>query len=112
MALSFREQVIDTDLNPIQGAIPAWKNLFSVMSWPEWLQFDPIREAGKISAAVILIHSEEAAIPGGAKKFFDKLVSAKEFHWIKGTQFDFYDNPQTVIDASKKVIAWFKEHLK
>jgi fermentation-respiration switch protein FrsA (DUF1100 family) len=98
-------------LNPNRGAIPEWKNEFAVMSWPEWLRFDPIKKAGAISVPVLLIHSESAAIPDGAKRFYSKLVSEKDFYWMKGTQFDFYDDPLTVNEASKKVTHWFKKYL-
>ena len=99
-------------LIPSRGAIPQWKNQFSVMSWHEWLQFDPIKEAGRISIPTLLIHSEDAAIPDGAKRFYDKLVSKKDFYWMKGTQFDFYDNPPTVNEASKKAAYWFRQYLE
>lgn len=98
-------------LSPTRGAIPEWQNQFAVMSWPEWLQFDPIKEAVKISVPTLLVHSEGAAIPDGAKRFYDKLVSPKDFYWMKGTQFDFYDNLSTVNEASKKAAQWFKEYL-
>lgn len=98
-------------LNPTRGAIPEWKNQFAVMSWPEWLRFDPIMAADKISVPTLLIHSEDAAIPDGAKRFYNKLISRKDFYWMKGTQFDFYDNPPTVNEASKKAAQWFTENL-
>jgi fermentation-respiration switch protein FrsA (DUF1100 family) len=98
-------------LSPTRGAIPEWKNQFAVMSWPEWLRFDPIREAGRIFVPTLLIHSENAAIPEGAKKFYNKLISLKDFYWMGGTQFDFYDNRQTVNEASKKAAQWFKKNL-
>jgi fermentation-respiration switch protein FrsA (DUF1100 family) len=99
-------------LNPNRGAIPEWKNQFSVMSWPGWLRFDPIKKAGDIRVPVLLIHSENAAIPDGAKRFYSKLVSEKDFYWMKGTQFDFYDDPLTVNEASKRVTHWFKKYLQ
>jgi hypothetical protein len=99
-------------LNPTRGAIPEWKNQFAVMSWPEWLGFDPIRKAADISAPVLLIHSESAAIPDGAKRFHAKLVAEKDLYWMNGTQFDFYDDPVTVNEASRKTTQWFNKYLK
>ena len=99
-------------LNPTRGAIPEWRNQFAVMSWTEWLQFDPIKEAVRISVPTLLIHSESAAIPDGAKQFYGKLISKKDFYWMKGTQFDFYDNPPTVNEASKKAAHWFRQYLE
>jgi fermentation-respiration switch protein FrsA (DUF1100 family) len=99
-------------LSPSRGAIPEWRNQFAVMSWGEWLQFDPIKEAGRISAPTFLIHSEDAAIPDGAKRFYERLVSKKDFYWMKGAQFDFYDNPPTVNEASKKAVQWLRQYLE
>ncbi len=99
-------------LSPGRGAIPEWRNQFAVMSWHEWLQFDPIKEADKISVPTLLIHSNDAAIPDGARLFYDKLSSKKDFYWMKGAQFDFYDNPQTVNEASNKAVQWFKQYLE
>ncbi len=98
-------------LNPTRGAIPAWTNQFAVMSWPEWLQFDPIQQGDQISVPTLLIHSENAAIPNGAKQFYTKIPAPKEFYWMDGTQFDFYDSPSTVNQASKKAAKWFVENL-
>lgn len=98
-------------LNPQRGAIPEWKNQFAVMSWPDWLQFEPTKKADSISVPVLLIHSENGAIPDGAKRFYGKLVGKKDFYWMQGTQFDFYDNPSVVNEASKKAVTWLKENL-
>jgi fermentation-respiration switch protein FrsA (DUF1100 family) len=98
-------------LSPARGAIPEWKNQFAVMSWPDWLHFDPIPTADRISIPVLLIHSEEAAIPDGAKRFFGKLHGKKELHWLQGTQFDFYDHPPLVNEAARKAALWVKANL-
>src|SRR5688572_13906538 len=82
-------------LDKNRGKIPAWDNQFAVMSWPEWLEYDAIRIADKLETPTLLVHSEEAAIPHGAKQFYNNLKSAeKNFVWTNGNQFDFYDGPQ------------------
>jgi hypothetical protein len=103
----------DYYLNPKRGAIPEWKNQFNVISWKEWLTFDPISIASKIKAPVYLIHSEDAAIPQGVKQFYAKLTtSTKNITWTTGTQFDYYDNEKNVLEESKLVADWFKTTLK
>ncbi|BAU12984.1 hypothetical protein LEP3755_35200 [Leptolyngbya sp. NIES-3755] len=89
---------VDYYQNPKRGAIPQWDNRFAVASWAEWLTFNPLPEAKNIQIPTLFIHSEKAAIPDGAKQFFAAIPSQnKQFEWLEGrTQFDFYDQPQTV----------------
>jgi hypothetical protein len=89
---------IDYYQNPDRGAIAQWDNRFAVASWAEWLTFNPLPEAKNIQIPTLFIHSEQAAIPDGAKEFFAAIPSQnKQFEWLEGrTQFDFYDQPETV----------------
>jgi len=89
----------DYYLNPQRGAIPEWPNRFAVMSWPEWLAFDPIRVAPEILAPTLLVHSENAAVPEGARRFHRDLAGAADFLWVQGIQFDFYDQEPNVTKA-------------
>ena len=91
-----------------RGAIPEWPNRFALMSWPEWLEFDGIRTGAQLTTPTLLIHSEEGAIPHGAKQFYAQLKSPeKEFLWTKGNQFDFYDQEPNVGFSVEKVVNWF-----
>jgi len=88
----------DYYLNSERGAIPEWPNHFAVMSWPEWLGFDPIRVAPEILAPTLLVHSPDAAVPDGARRFHRDLGGPADFLWTQGTQFDFYDQePQVTV---------------
>jgi hypothetical protein len=49
----------------------------------------------------ILVHSEDAAIPDGARRFHAGLAGPGEFVWTSGTQFDFYDQEPAVTTAVK-----------
>jgi len=89
----------DYYLNPARGAIPEWPNRFALMSWPEWLGFDPIRLAPEILAPTLLVHSPDAAVPDGARRFHRDLAGPGDFLWIEGTQFDFYDQEPNVTKA-------------
>jgi uncharacterized protein len=100
--------VFDYYLNPKRGAIPQWKNQFALMSWPEWLEFSAMPKAKEITVPALFVHSENAAIPDGAKKFFKDIPGKKDFFWTQGTQFDFYDNDEQV----NKSVALAALHLE
>ncbi|MFF8844955.1 alpha/beta hydrolase [Streptomyces sp. NPDC015127] len=103
---------IDFYLNPERGAVPAWPNRFAVMAWKEWLTFDSVALAPAISAPTLLVHSEEAAIPDGARRFHAGLAGPKELLWTEGTQFDFYDQEPQVTTAVDAADAHFARTLR
>ncbi|MFE7576523.1 alpha/beta hydrolase [Streptomyces sp. NPDC057521] len=91
---------IDFYLNPERGGIPQWPNRYAVMAWTEWLDHDAVALAPRITAPTLLVHSEDAAIPDGARRFHAGLAGSSEFVWTEGVQFDFYDQaPQVRLAA-------------
>ncbi|MDY6902558.1 MAG: alpha/beta hydrolase [Cyanobacteriota bacterium] len=88
-----------------RGAIPQWDNEFAVMSWKEWLTFNPMPKAKNINVPTLFVHSEKAAIPEGAKQFFQNIPTEnKKFVWLENrAQFDFYDQDKTVNQAVYEV---------
>ncbi|MGK8524897.1 alpha/beta hydrolase [Nocardia asteroides] len=102
---------IDFYLNPARGGIPAWPNRFAVMSWADWLTYDSIALAPKITQPTVLVHSEQAAIPEGARRFHAGLAGPKDILWTQGTQFDFYDQEPQVTVAVDTVAAHFGRTL-
>ncbi|MFE1766918.1 alpha/beta hydrolase [Streptomyces angustmyceticus] len=101
----------DYYLNADRGAVPQWGNRFAVMSWPQWLTFDPIAVAPRCTAPTFMLHSPDAAVPDGARRFHDALTAPKELRWTTGTQFDFYDQESTVEPALDSVGAHFGRTL-
>jgi uncharacterized protein len=102
---------IDYYQNPQRGAIPQWNNRFAVATWAEWLTFNPLPMAQRITVPTLFIHSEKAAIPDGARQFFAAIpaTTPKKFAWLPDrAQFDFYDQAATV-DQS---IALTVNHLR
>jgi uncharacterized protein len=89
----------DYFLNPERGGVARWSNRFAVMSWPEWLAFDPIGIASRITVPTLMIHSEQATQPEGARRFFARLAGPKTELWTSGVQFDFYDRDSHVRPA-------------
>lgn len=99
--------------NSKRGAIPQWSaDKFAVMSWEDWLTFDPMPLAKNIHKPTLMIHSDSAALPDNAKKFFSALPhDNKVLHWTKGTQFDFYDQPKQVSEAVTVINRFFQKLL-
>jgi dienelactone hydrolase len=95
-------------LDTERGLLPEWEiDKFAVMSWEPWLTFDPHPAAAKITCPVLMIHSDEAALPEHAKRFFHAIQSTpKIFYWTKGIQFDFYDG-QHVKEAVDQIEFFF-----
>ncbi|MCP2321223.1 hypothetical protein APR12_006613 [Nocardia amikacinitolerans] len=102
---------IDFYLNPERGGIPLWPNRFAVMSWVDWLTHDSIAPAARITQPTVLVHSEDAAIPEGARRFHAGLAGPKDFLWTQGSQFDFYDQEPQVTIAIDTVAAHFARTL-
>jgi hypothetical protein len=102
---------VDFYQDPARGAVPAWGNRFAVMAWPGWLAYDPIALAPQVRQPVLLVHSEEAAIPQGAHRFADAVPGTIDEYWDEGTQFDFYDGDAHVDCAVSLAGAHFVEHL-
>lgn len=101
----------DYYLNPERGAIAQWDNRFAVQSWSDWLTFSAMPAASKIRVPVLFVHSEQAAIPNGAKKFFAQVEASKIFMWMNGSQFDFYDQPVQVNTATDAAVSHFRKFL-
>jgi hypothetical protein len=81
------------------------------MAWTEWLTLDAIALAPEVRVPTLLVHSEDAAIPDGARRFHEALTCPKQIVWTDGTQFDFYDQPPTVDDAVERAAAQVRQHL-
>jgi uncharacterized protein len=95
-----------------RGMIPEYINEFNLASWEGWLSFDAIKIADSLTKPFLMVHSEAAAIPQGAKAFYNRLAGEKNELWLENTtQFDFYDSPQAVTNASDAVAEHFKQTL-
>ncbi|HTE34876.1 MAG TPA: hypothetical protein VK666_31075, partial [Chryseolinea sp.] len=83
-------------LDENRGLLPLWEwDKFAVMSWEPWLTYDPHPYASKITCPVLMVHSEQAALPDHVKKFFAAITATpKSIYWTNGIQFDFYDGKQ------------------
>lgn len=87
---------LDFYQNPKRGGIPQWTNCFAVMSWQGWLEFDGISYASQIRVPTLIVESEGAAVPDGARQFYAALTAPKDIFWTEGEQTDFYDQEPQV----------------
>jgi dienelactone hydrolase len=101
----------DYYLDSSRGAVPQWPNRFAVLSWADWLTFDPIAVAPEVTVPTVLVHSREGAIPEGVERFHAALTAPNELHWLSGDQFAFYDDEPTVTAALDLATAHFGRTL-
>ena len=97
---------------PERGLIPQWENQFNVASWEAWLTLDAMPTAPRLKAPVLVVHSDAAAIPQGARQFYAAVTAPKQQLWLEGVgQFDFYDRAPAVTRAADAVAQHFRSSL-
>ncbi|HEU4471366.1 MAG TPA: nuclear transport factor 2 family protein [Flavisolibacter sp.] len=102
----------DYYLNSSRGAVPQWGRQFAVMSWEDWLTFEPMTAAAKINQPVLMIHSDGAVLADYVRRFYRDLPNpGKELSWTEGSQFDFYDQPKQVNESVLTMTRFFSKHL-
>jgi fermentation-respiration switch protein FrsA (DUF1100 family) len=91
-----------------RGMIQAWDNKFNLASWEGWLTFDALQLAPKIDRPTLIVHSEAAAIPQGAKQFAKTLAGPSREVWLDNVnQLDFYDREQPVERSANAIVEFF-----
>jgi len=91
-----------------RGLIPAYDNKFNLASWEPWLTYDSVAVGAQLDKPTLVVHSEAAAIPQGARAFLALLEHDKSEVWLEDvTQFDFYDKPEDVTRAADAAAAHF-----
>ncbi len=99
--------------DPERGLVPEFDNKFNAVSWEGWLTYDAIRTADRLEKPTLLVHSEAAAIPQGAKEYASRLGENATMIWLPNvTQFDFYDRPDAVETSADAVSEHFGRTLK
>lgn len=102
---------IDYYTSPARGKVPAWTNRFAVMSWPEWLQFDAISPAPRITVPYLAVHSDQSALPDNLRRFHAAVAGPKTLVWTEGEQTQFYDLDPYVGRAVDAVAGHFRRTL-
>jgi uncharacterized protein len=91
--------IYDYYFNTNRGLLPQWGNRFAVLSWTEWLTYNSHTPAPQIRVPTVIVHSENGAIPHGAKGFISAMKNQPQVHWIDGSQLDFYDSDAKIREA-------------
>ena len=95
-----------------RGMIAEWRNEVDPGFWRGWLTFDAIQAAPLLKQPLLMVHSEAAAIPEGAHRFYSLVPGQKSELWLENvTQFDFYDQAQPVAAAADAVARQFGETM-
>lgn len=82
---------------PTRGLIEEYDNKFNVASWGPWLNYDAIQTAEVQTKPGLLIHSDAAAIPQGAKQYAYIAGGTINLVMLDDiSQFDFYDTPSVI----------------
>ncbi len=98
--------------DPETGLVPEYDNKFNAASWEPWLTYDAIAGASKLQKPNLLVHSEDAAIPQGARKYAEILGEYASTAWLDDiSQFDFYSDQESVDIANALVAKHFNETL-
>lgn len=92
-----------------RGLIPAYDDKFDLRSWGPWLSYDAQASADHLNKATLIISSNAAAIPQGARAYAARTKAPVTERWFDGiNQFDFYDRADVVKAASDIVAAFFE----
>jgi len=102
---------VDYYARPERGAVPQWVNQFPVMSWSDWLTYDALSAASRITVPTLLIHSDDSAYPDNVRRFHAALPGPKDLFWTQGQHIDFYDRDPWVGTAVTAATAHFTRTL-
>jgi len=103
-AMYVPNNVFDYYLNPTEGAGPHYDNRFAVASWEGWITFDGISAGASVKQPTLIVHSDQGAVPDGARRFYESVTAKKTVAWLhQFTQEDFYFQPEAVTAAVDRV---------
>lgn len=95
-----------------RGLIPEYDNKFNVASWGGWLNYDALQSAKMQNKPVVMVASEDMALPAGAHAYLEGAGDNVGAVWLEGvSQFDFYDQPKPVADAVDVVVKHLEVNL-
>jgi uncharacterized protein len=95
--------LLDYYANPQRGRIPAWRNEMNEVTWLNWLTFDGLRAAERLTIPTLFVHGDECALPDNVKRVHARMPGPKKLIWHSGFQVDYYDQPELVklsVDAT------------
>jgi len=98
--------------SPERGRVPEWGNRFAVMQWEEWLTYDALAPAARITVPTALVHSDGAALPDNVRRFHAALAGPKTLVWMEGEHTAFYDTEPTVTAAARAAAGHLRTALE
>jgi hypothetical protein len=85
---------MDYYASPERGAVPAWRNEMTELTWAHWLTFDGLGPADAVRTPSVFVHSDGCVFPDHVRSVAAALNG--EVVWGTGEQTDFYDRPAQV----------------
>ena len=95
-----------------RGAVPAWKNEMSEMTWLYWFAYDGTSAAPRVTTPSLFVHADGCVFPDHVRQIHAQLKGPKELVWSEGNQIDFYDQPKQVDAAMSAATDWFARTLR
>jgi uncharacterized protein len=91
----------------------SWENRYAVMSDADVLTYDSISAAARLTTPLLMVHSDQCAVPDAARRQFAVVPSAdKQLMWEGQTRhFSYYEDPATIDRAVCNIVDWFSRHL-
>ena len=97
--------------DPKRGMIREWENRFALKSWTYWLKYDSLKPAASLKVPTLVMHSDNAALPDMARRFYAEINAPKAIWWGTESQMDYYDDPWAVNRNVGQAIRFFDLHL-
>jgi uncharacterized protein len=90
-----------------------WENRYAVMSDAAVLSYDSISAAARLTTPLLMVHSDQCAVPDAARRQFAVVPSAdKQLLWEgQSRHFNYYEDPTTIDRAVRSTVDWFSRHL-
>ena len=93
-----------------RGLILAYDNKFNLSSWEPWLTYDGQESADRLTEPTLIVCSEAAALPAGARAYAKRTKAPVTELWLENVnQFDFYDRTDVVKKSTNAIAEFFKK---
>jgi ketosteroid isomerase-like protein/dienelactone hydrolase len=90
-----------------------WENRYAVMSDAAVFSYDSISAATRLTKPVLMVHSDQCAVPDSARRHFAVVPTAdKRLQWEGQTRhLQYYDDPAVIDRTVWSIVDWFSRHL-
>jgi hypothetical protein len=102
---------MDYYANPGRGAIPAWRNEMTELTWAHWLTFDGLGPAAAVATPAVFVHSDGCVFPDHVRSVAGAMPGRPRVVWGEGEQTDYYDQAAAVNFALDAVDEHFRSTL-